>query len=123
MRWAFSRIPRRSSSPKAKKGSKRVKFRSRDSVKTVSRYQQKRTNSNEWAYNSNRDERRVRELKQFKKEINADRDRFGDDFVNEVNALDMASVNFGIEFQSVKYKLREVELREFKSKYPELFKK
>ena len=35
---------RRSSSPKAKKGSKRVKFRSRDSVKTQSRYQQKRTN-------------------------------------------------------------------------------
>jgi hypothetical protein len=114
---------RRSSSPKAKKGSKRVKIRSRDSVKTVSRYQQKRTNSNEWAYNSNRDERRVRELEQFKKEINADRERFGDDFANEVNALDMASVNFGIEFQSVKYKLREVELKEFKSKYPELFKK
>ena len=114
---------RRSSSPKAKKGSKRVKFRSRDSVKTQSRYQQKRTNSNERAYNSNRDKRRVLELKQFKKEINSNRKRFGNDFANEVNALDMASVNFGIEFQSVKYRLREDELREFKSKYPELFKK
>ena len=62
---------RRSSSPKAKKGSKRVKFRSRDSVKTVSRYQQKRTSSNERAYNSNRDNRPVLELKQFKKEINS----------------------------------------------------
>ena len=63
-------------------------------------------------------------MKQFKKEINSNRKRFGNDFqVNEVNVLDMASVNFGIEFQSVKYRLREVELREFKSKYPELFKK
>ncbi len=41
----------------------------------------------------------------------------------EVNVLDIASVNFGSEFESVKFKLREVELREFKSKYPELFKK
>lgn len=56
--------------------------------------------------------------KQFKKEIKANRVRFGNDFINEVNALDIASVNFGSEFQSVKNKLRE-----FKSKYPELFKK
>ena len=105
------------SSPKAK--SRRVRFRRRDSETTVSRYPQKRTSSNDKAYNTNKKER---ELKQFKKEINANRDRYGEDLANDVDALDMASVNFGINFQSVIYNLRDNEFIKFKSKYPELFR-
>ena len=108
------------SSPKAK--SKRVRFRSIDNKKTVSRYPQKRTSSNDSAYKTNKNKRRELELKQFKREINANRDSFGDEFATDVNALDIASVNFGINFQSVKYKLRENEFIEFKDKYPELFR-
>ena len=124
--WGLSSVGSSLSSmnsyPKGKKGSRRVRFRSRDSETTVNRYPQKRTSSNDRAYETNKNKRRELELIQFKEEINANRDRFGDEFANDVNALDMTSVNFGINFQSVKNRLRENEFIEFENKYPELFR-